>query len=444
MPYQQSSRLPAEHASHLGHLEVLNSELVKKLCESFENSDEANDLNFQWEQIPTIGDVLPLVFGVDGSLQPIQSNTKPRKALTFVKTALIRLDQIALSEIDQETPHPYALRDILRESALYHATVLPLKHVNIPNMNLYDTARKTIFESLKDASLQGQPMETLKWLAYEKWDGHARPLPQFSCPHCDKRVATLPYDAEIGKCPKCDGEIFLTDMLGFHQDMEDDSASPSIANSYMSIHETLLLFTGIRYFWEANRQTLNKCLFVKDGPLSLRAQYSKLVGPIRNFLSFAEKQGSAICIIGQEKSGTFFDHLELIGHEMPDGTVFIPNDAYIKKEIQHRPDRGVLYGDETNYGAKVFIKLNSYHKMILNVPTGQLNPNPTIDDLIGAKDIFATLPTILSNRYEGALLPIELAHGVASLSTYPSAKILHIFAETAVKKVPYQQRFPGM
>ncbi len=37
------------------------------------------------------------------------------------------------------------------------------------------------------------------------------------------------------------------------------------------------------------------------------------------------------------------------------------------------------------------------------------------------------------NRFEDALLPVELANGIASLSTYPSAKALELFAE-AVKK----------
>jgi hypothetical protein len=67
--------------------------------------------------------------------------------------------------------------------------------------------------------------------------------------------------------------------------------------------------------------------------------------------------------------------------------------------------------------------------MILNIPTGKHNPNPTYSDLIGADDIFATLPSILSYRHEGAILPIELAHGIASLSTYPSANILKIFVD---------------
>lgn len=88
----------------------------------------------------------------------------------------------------------------------------------------------------------------------------------------------------------------------------------------------------------------------------------------------------------------------------------------------------------TNYGAKVFIKLSNYHHAVLNIPTGEFTPDPTSADLIGPRGIFATLPTILSNRYEGALLPVELAHGIASLSTYPSAQILKIFAQSLVEE----------
>lgn len=446
MPYQKSTRLPGETASHLGHLDVLNSDLVNQLCQSFESSvRNESDLYIDCQAMPDTGSILPLVFGVDGSLQPITSNSQPRKALTFIKTALIRLDQNALKKIDQDAPHPFALRDILKDSALYHATVLPLQNVHVPNLNLYDTIRQTIYESVKDASLQQQPMETLKWLIYEKWNNRQQKTSsQFLCPHCDRRVAELPYDAEIGNCPKCNGLLFITDVLGFHQDMEEEVASPSIAAAYMNIHETLLMFTGIRYFWEQSRSMLSKCLFVKDGPLALRAQYSKLIDPIRNFLDFARQSGTNINIIGQEKSGTFFDYLQVIGADMPEASVFIPDDATIKKEIQKRPDRGRVYGEETNYGAKVFVKINDYHKMILNIPTGPLNPAPKFDDLIGAADIFATIPTVLSNRFEGALLPIELAHGVASLSTYPSARILEVFADTTLRKVPFQKRIPGM
>ena len=228
-------------------------------------------------------------------------------------------------------------------------------------------------------------------------------------------------------------------MLGFHLEMSLESAPDTIATTHMNIHETLLLFTGVRYFWETDQQTLSNCLFIKDGPLSLRAQYSKLVAPIRRFLAFAREQGCPIHIVGQEKSGIFADHLQLIGESTGPSTLFVPNNNYIIEHIQHRPNRGAPYGKDTNYGAKVFIKISAYHKMVLNIPTGSLIPDPKTSDLIGLERILATLPDILSNRYEGALLPIELAHGVASLSTYPSAKILQVFSETQNRFSPNPQ-----
>jgi len=430
MPYKAGERLPAERASRLGHLDVLKSELVKKLCKSFEDTVQRPiSTTGSWQTIPSNIQPLPLVFGVDGSMQVIKSDTPPYKALAFIKTALLRVDQVALSSIDEESPHPLALRDILADSALYHATVLPLRHVIVPGMSVYDTVRQTIFESVKDASLDGEPLETLKWIAYEKWDGKQKQLPLFECPHCEKTIATLPYDAEEGNCPDCKGKLFLTDMLGFHQEMAPDSAPETVATAYMSIHETLLLFTGVRYFWERKKGVLSNCLFVKDGPLSIRAQYSKLVNPIRRFLAFSRHQGYPVHLIGQEKDGAFADHLQLIGNNAPLQSMFIPGNQYIKEQIQHRPNRGAPYGRDTNYGAKVFLRITHYHQMVLNIPTGEYVEDPTLSNLIGAERIFATLPTVLSSRFEGALLPIELSHGVASLSTYPSAQILKIFAE---------------
>jgi hypothetical protein len=70
------------------------------------------------------------------------------------------------------------------------------------------------------------------------------------------------------------------------------------------------------------------------------------------------------------------------------------------------------------------------YKFVLNVPNGDHN-NPQNPDILAANKVFRTLPTILSARYEDGLLPVELAHSVASLSTYPSAKVLSMFAEAA-------------
>lgn len=442
MPYQKSKRLPGERASKLGHLEVIKSPLVQKLCKNFEDPTYYTPIPsaVSWQSLPNSKNELRVIFSTDGSLQIIEKPQPPYKAIAFVKTALLRLDQYAISKLDKETPNPFAIRDLMKDSALFHATAFPLRHVIIPGKTIYHSVREIIYESIKDKglndALDGAMMDTLKWLAYEKWNPTPKSqLEEFGCPHCNENVATLPFDQEKGNCPKCKGEIFITDMFGLHLNMQDDFAPDQLASDYMSVSETLMIFTPIRYFWDTNKEVLKNCLMVKDGPLFLRATLSKLVAPIRRFFKYAKDKGIEVAMIGQEKSGAFYDHLQLIGDNAPSFSIFIPNNNYIRGEIQHS-NAVSSYGEYTNYGAKVFVKYNDYHKMVINIPTGdekKFIEHPLSSNLIAFERIIATLPKILSNRYEGALLPIELANGVASLSTYPSAKVLELFSVAAVQ-----------
>lgn len=441
MPYQKGLRLPAEKASKLGHLEVIQCPLVKNLCQNFEDPDYTPEsTRAVWQQLPQGGKELQIIFSSDGSLQTIESRKPPYKAIAFVKTALMKLDQYAIAKLDKETPNPFSLRDMMERAALFHATAFPLRHVLIKGKTIYQTVREIIYESVRDTglnnALDGAMMETLKWIAYEKWSPKPKDhLEEFGCPHCHENVATLLFDEEKGHCPKCNGEIFITDLFGLHLSMQEDYAPNQVASDYMAVSETLMIFTPIRYYWENSREILRNCLLVKDGPLSLRATLAKLSAPIRRFFKYAKESGYGIAMLGQEKTGAFFEHLQLIGANAPSGSIFIPDNSYIRSEIQHSNLAGV-YGTDTNYGAKVFIKYNDYHKMVINIPTGERGEfveNPSISNLIALDNIVATLPKILSNRYEGALLPIELANGIASLSTYPSAKALELFAEALIK-----------
>lgn len=67
--------------------------------------------------------------------------------------------------------------------------------------------------------------------------------------------------------------------------------------------------------------------------------------------------------------------------------------------------------------------------------TGEYNPDdkfPVVSDIIGLKRILATLPSLISRKYEGALYPVELVNGIASMSDYPSAKILQDFVRDLI------------
>jgi hypothetical protein len=161
--------------------------------------------------------------------------------------------------------------------------------------------------------------ETFKWLAYRKWAGVPTRSPDFQCPHCGEDIANgLAPDADDGVCPHCSGEVFLTDMPGFHQGMGEDAAPITVASDYMLVMEHLMLFTPARLAWNSpDPRLVGDTLFLKDGPLTLRGQYSKLVEPIRAFLQHAKTVGRPVHIVGQEKTGAFVDHLAEIARFAP-------------------------------------------------------------------------------------------------------------------------------
>lgn len=438
MAYSSNGRLPFESASKLGHLNVVESEWVRSLIKDFETNDVGDEDNYEndiWENFdPTESKPLKHIWVVDGSYVPVEEN---QKELAFVKTALMTVEQSKIASIDKEYPHPLLLQDIMKDSALFHATVFPLRNLKSAKGNIYDTVRHVIFDSMRNDE-GGQYFETLKWLAYKKWNKKGCNSPSFECPYCGKKVEDgIPYDQDKGMCPFCNNEVLLTDMLGFHLDMNDDNAPIDVASSYMLIMELLMLFTVIRLQWtHKDPKLISNTLFIKDGPMNLNGQYSKLVPNIREFLDFARSQGRVVHIIGSEKSGKFFDYLTLCSRFVKPERGMIKyavlNHGYIRREIQRAPDRGNPYGLRTNWGEKVFVFLDENTHMVLNMTTGGYEKNesyPTRGDIIGLERILSTLPALVSRKYDGALYPIELVNGIASMSNYPSSKILQDFVK---------------
>lgn len=409
MAYEAGGRLGAERASKLSHIDVVNSPLVNSLIEEFEHPVDLESLGeINLQNIPTNEKVFSHVFAVDGSIQHIDSSQgKVLRQLAFVKTALYRLDQNKLDKLDPHAPHPLSLKALLKQSAMFHATVFPLRNIRLRSHSVYDSIREIIYESLNDPKLEDDKFsifETLKWLAYEKWDGQPKRSPSFQCPHCQKEIEGLSYDRNKGNCIRCERKVYLSDMLGFHLEMGEDSAPGSVASSYMMIHETLFLFAGIRYLWESGQRDLfDKCLFLKDGPLNLRSQYVKLIDPIRNFLKYAFEQGTTIYLCGQEKTGMFVDHLDLISRKLNPNTYFIPDNDYIRSNVQQRKAEE-QYGYRTNYGNKLFVKIGDHHQMVIMIATGEYKNSKSKNDFIGFDRIVGTLKYFLSYRHENALV----------------------------------------
>ncbi len=448
MPYDSGNRLPGEKASKLGHLSVVQSEWVKSLILDFESHKGLENDPSETIWTPLVDKQTPLrhLWAVDGSYVGVVGSGNPPKEVAFVKTAILSVDKTKLGEIDPENPHPLLLKDILSDSALFHATVFPLRNIFSSKGNNKDTIRHIVFDSMK-IDENGQYFETLKWIAYKKWrrSGRGTSSPAFECHACNERIDNgIAYDQERSNCPHCGQEVLLTDMIGFHLEMTEESAPESLASAYMMVMEHIMLFTLIRLLWDNRDSNLvSETLFIKDGPLTLRSQYSKLIPNIREFLQFAKDKARPIHVIGQEKSGAFFDHLASITKfaapkeaNQPMHYAVLSHD-YVRNEVYRAPDLTNPYGKRTNWGEKLYVKMEPGTQMVLNIPTGNYNDSgsfPIESDLIGLHRILATLPEILSRKFEGAIFPIELANGVASMSSYPSAKILERFIDELTQR----------
>ncbi len=436
MAYSSGGRLPFESASKLGHLSVVKSEWVKSLLNDLETDDLSDSDRFDesiWKDYK-LGRAKPLkyIWVADGSYVSVVEN---KKEVAFVKTALMTVDKEKIAKVDQHYPHPLLLQEIMKDSALFHATVFPLKNLKSEKGNIYNTVRHIIYDSMK-IDEDGQYFETLKWLSYKKWEGVENASPSFECPCCGEKIESgFPFDMDSWNCPKCQGKIFLTDMLGFHLDMNEDNAADSVASTYMLIMEMLMLFTVIRLQWKNKDQSIvSETLFIKDGPMTLGGQYSKLVPNIRAFFFYAKQQGRPIHIMSGEKSGKYFDYLATIVKfvESKEGIIkyAVLNHGYIRKEIQRAPDHVNPYGYRTNWGEKVFAVLDQNTHLVLDMTTGVYDPDdnyPEESDIIGLERILETIPALISRKYEGALYPVELVNGISSMSNYPSSKILQDF-----------------
>jgi len=175
---------------------------------------------------------------------------------------------------------------------------------------------------------------------------------------------------------------------------------------------------------------LRRTLFLKDGPLLLRAQLSRLVEPIREFLSYLVATcGRELHIVGVEKTGELVNHVPLIERQIPNaGDYFLPTIRYLHERIHGVAFDPKSYRNRVQYGSKIVVRLGPSHVVALNVPTGLFKTDPILSDLYGFSESASMLSELLSFSFENALVPVVLANSAVSISFNPSREVLEAFA----------------
>ena len=195
-----------------------------------------------------------------------------------------------------------------------------------------------------------------------------------------------------------------------------------------NVIETLILFDFLRRY-RNNPSELEKTLFLKDGPLLLRAQLARLVEPIRDFLCFLRDRSVQVNIVGIEKNGGMVELVDEFKNSLPKiGDYFIPSVKFLVEDISGT-QLANNYRNRVSYGAKVAIRLGKRHVVVIHIPTGEFLMEPDSQDLIGFEDSVRVLSNVLSQRYENALVPLVLINSMVSISRRPSNKVLEKFVD---------------
>lgn len=233
-------------------------------------------------------------------------------------------------------------------------------------------------------------------------------------------------------CGNCGEQHFITDYLGLIEDTGEDRSRAEIVENFRRVLEALALFTFILRY-RKHQSIMARTLFLLDGPLLLRAQLSRLVEPIRDFIAWRCHRGEPLYLVGVEKDGDFSAYIKEITPLLKaPGDFFLPDVRFLVEEISGNHFDPSTYRNRVNYGAKVAVRVGSHHMLAMNVPTGAFTLNPTPADLTGFEEIARTLSRVTSSAYDNALIPIVQINRLASIAAEPSGNLLKAFVDRLI------------
>jgi hypothetical protein len=420
---------PTELASKVGHIKLIQDPMVQKLIESFEDHRPLPD-----KEMPALSGVVDLVapmgitqvVTVDGGHQAVPNLVHPERQVGFVQVAL---QLVKLEAIEYLAQHPMAdPRDVQRMLGQFTDHILaalPVVGVRLPGLTLRETIRESIHRFISHYELY----PGFAYLVYRQWETQPATEPSMDCYGCGHPFV-LPRNEITFDCPGCGHPHWLSDYLGLCERDSDDRSTEETVSNFRAALEALALFAIIIRFLD-HESLMGRTLFLLDGPLTLRAQLSRLVEPIRDLIARQRDRGRSLYLVGVEKNGDFRGFADAYAAQIRHGgEFFIPSVQYILESINGRIFDPNTYRNRVNYGAKVVARLGSDHVLALNVPTGQFMMDPTQTDLIGLDDTLRALSRLRSYAHENALIPIVLANSAASISNRPSAGLLTQFVES--------------
>jgi hypothetical protein len=423
--------VPLEQASKIGHLKMIDSTLIRRVIEDFEDVTPSSS----GPRVTKTGSVdlsveseIRWVVTVDGGQAVVPNPARREKTMAFVQVAacLLRMDHLSYMR-EHPLMDPRDVKSMIQGADWYNPAAVPLAGVHHPGLTVQQTIRYIVDRTLSETGLY----ETLEFLVYRGWENDwtipPDERPHMACVGCGREIY-LPRYSRSFECPECGAKHMLSDYLSIGTQGSEDWSREEAASALRDALETLTLMHFVRIYRE-DEEVLSETLFIKDGPLLLRAALSRLVVPIRDLVAHLREHGRSLHLIGVEKTGDFAGFLEEYKASLSEpGDFFLPSVRFVVEEIAGSV-MTAGYRNRVSYGAKVGVRIGPDHLLALNVPTGEFLTEAEPEDLVGFETAVRSLSGLASYRYPNALIPLVLANSAASIARKPSGDILAAFAD---------------
>lgn len=449
MGYSTKGRKPIERASKIAHVEIIkNSDVQAYISECVLPSlpDTASLSSLVRDAKEFVTSEVTTVIAVDGGYtETFVREEYPSACITFFTFGPLLFSLSDLRDLDSK--RFIAPEDLQKLKNIERYTlVLPTKGIRHQNQpSLAATIRKAVFDffELKRGVDGDQLMSSLRWFLFRRWK-HA-PDDSFQieiarCPSdCGQGLIGFKYNdpAEM-RCPKCERQVYLTDVFRLHERVDEETGGSGIAAYVLTMLEQLVLVHLIHNIMNLKEALLRQILFIKDGPLAFFGLVAPLYKPMRELVEFLLSEprgptGPTLRLVGLEKSGAFVEHAASIQERLRCGSYLVVGDDYIRKYVVPGGDSSNSYGQNTYYGQKVFFRAKTGDMHVATIPASTYTGRPQPEDIPHLDDVLGLVGELKCSMYDNALIPVALANKLVSLSDFPSQRILTTFARSVVK-----------
>ena len=178
---------------------------------------------------------------------------------------------------------------------------------------------------------------------------------------------------------------------------------------------------------------LGETLFVKDGPLLLRAALSRLIVPIRDFVSHLRARDRPCAWSGSRRPETSPGFMEEYRQALEEpGDYFLPSVRFVVEEISGSV-MSPGYRNRVSYGAKGRRPHGPRPPPRPQRAHRGLRHRGRSPGTCWVRGVGAQPLRIGSYRYPNALIPLVLANSAASIARRPSGDILSAFADQLMR-----------